>query len=178
MPWKALAAIVKDFRKEVIQMTIDSYIVGFRVVGVGYSAVFPAVTKQQFDIMSDRDKALVVTPSVVARSLTLLNPQQQGQILHNLWNQMSWKPDPERHLGHPTVMEEFVKFVIRFLAEETYFDGRSSFATVEMAKTARRIIAEDISQGFRGDYAKHIDLGEEPKRKEADGPCNGGTGRI
>lgn len=144
-------------------MTTD--IVGFAIAQEGSRVTFYPVTKTHFDAMQDGIKATVVTPWSVARGLAQLSPQQQGQILHELWNQMSWKPDPERHLGHPAVMEEFVKFVIKFLAEETDFDGRSSLATIEMARTARRIIAEDISQGFRGDYALHIDLTEEVRHK-------------
>lgn len=141
-------------------MPTDTHIVGFRAGGAD---LFP-VTKTHFDALPGEEKYMVITPSTIARNLTQLDPQQQGQILHDLWNQISWQPDPDRHLGHPSVMENFVKFVIRFLAEEDSFDGRSSLATIEMARAARRIIAEDISRGFRGDYAEHIDLADEEEK--------------
>lgn len=137
--------------------TTDTHIVGFRAGGAD---LFP-VTKTHYDALPGEEKYLVITPSTIARNLTQLDSQQQGQVLHDLWSQTRWQPDPDRHLGHPTVMENFVQFVIKFLAEETCFGGRSSLATAEMARTARRIIAEGISQEFRGDYAEHIDLTEE-----------------
>lgn len=142
-------------------MASQEAIAGFKVGRGTYGNELQLVSKEEFEAMSDEQKAQVVSPWAVSRGLVHLSIEQQGDFVYDLWNLMGWKPVAPRHLGHPTVMEQFVQFVIDLLSKEDYFDGRSSQATIELARTAHRIMKEGISRGFRGDYAPHIELKDD-----------------